>query len=112
MHNNISLCLRSSINQTSISKYFKAKLFDNNLSNVEANHRVHSPYLEPVETIIGDHSLVVMSLRNEKRESPVVSYRRDWSKYSKEKLVSELLMVNMKWEIDDVQSLWNKIETG
>ena len=50
--------------------------------------------LEPVEAIVGDHSLITMSLRNEKREPPNVSYRRDWSRYTKEKLVSELSLIN------------------
>ena len=50
-------------------------------------------WLEPVETIVGDHSLITMSLRNEKREPRNVSYRRDWSRYTKEKLVSELSLI-------------------
>ena len=51
-----------------------------------------------------------MSLRNEKKIKPVINLRRDWSKYSKEKLVAEFTHVNMNWQIDDVQSNWNKLE--
>ena len=66
--------------------------------------------LFPLETIIGDHSLIMMTIRNVNKESPVVSRRRNWSKYSKEKLLSELSRYEMNWQIDDVQSEWNKIE--
>ena len=65
--------------------------------------------LSLIETIIGDHSLISMSLRNEKKSSPVFSYRRDWTKYSKEKLILELTQHEMDWRIDDVQEGWNKI---
>ena len=66
--------------------------------------------LQPVETIIGDHSMLLMSLRNEKKISPTVSHRRDWSKYSKEKLIVELSQEDWNWEIAEVQDHWNKIE--
>ena len=65
--------------------------------------------LSLIETIIGDHSLISMSLRNEKKSTPVISYRRDWTKYSKEKLILELTQHEMDWRIDDVQEGWNKI---
>ena len=51
-----------------------------------------------------------MSLRNEKTMSPTISFRRNWTKYSKVKLVTELSNYEMDWQIDDVQSNWNKIE--
>ena len=51
-----------------------------------------------------------MSLDNERKSSPVISIRRDWSKYSKQKLLTELGKFKMGWSIPDVQSNWNKIE--
>ena len=51
--------------------------------------------LKPVETIIGDHSLISMSLLNEKMAKPDISFRRNWSKYSKVKLMYELSRINM-----------------
>ena len=55
--------------------------------------------LSPVETIIGNHSLVTLSLRNVFREPPIISFRRNWSKYLKEKLLHELSRCEMNWEI-------------
>ena len=51
-----------------------------------------------------------MLLDNERKSLPVISIRRDWSKYSKEKLLTELGKIDMDWSIPDVQSNWNKIE--
>ena len=51
-----------------------------------------------------------MLLNNERKTLPLISYRRDWRKYSKEKLIFELSLHEMDWKIEDVQSNWNKIE--
>ena len=80
------------------------------LDHVYTNDVTVIENLKPVDTIIGDHSLITMSLLNEKMPKPDISFRRDWSKYSKVKLVYELSMINMMWQINDVQGLWNKIE--
>ena len=37
-------------------------------------------------------------------------YRRDWSKYSKGLLLSEIEKYNMDMEIEDIQSDWNKLK--
>ena len=65
--------------------------------------------LEPIDTVIGDHSLIIMNLENEGKLDPVISYPRDWSKYSKEKLLNKLNEVEMEWQFEDVQSNWNNI---
>ena len=68
--------------------------------------------LTPIETIVGDHSLITMKLRNTIKDPPIITYRRNWSKYSKAKLIEELSSqnCNMQWQMEDVQSNWNKIE--
>ena len=38
--------------------------------------------MEPIETIIGDHTLIKMSIHNESATKPMKSFRRDWTKYS------------------------------
>ena len=80
------------------------------LDHVYTNDIALIENLKPVETIIGDHSLISMSLLNEKMAKPDISFRRNWSKYSKVKLMYELSRINMNWQINDVQSLWNRIE--
>ena len=81
------------------------------IDHVYTNDATVIKNLKPVETIIGDHVLVTMNLKNEKKEEQELSYRRDWSKYSKEKLIEHLSSQDLTLEIDDVQSLWNRIET-
>ena len=54
--------------------------------------------------------LFTMLLRNTKKEPASINLRRNWSKYSKEKLLEELSNCEMNWVINDVQSNWNKIE--
>ena len=66
--------------------------------------------LGPVDTIIGDHSLVMMSLEIERKADPVFTLKRDWSRYNKERLLDELSGLVEDWIIPDVQSNWNKIE--
>ena len=66
--------------------------------------------LQPVETVIGDHVLIKMTLDDEGMNEQVISYKRDWTKYSKEKLVDELSICNMDWNVSDIQCYWNKIE--
>ena len=39
-----------------------------------------------------------------------ISMERDWSKYTKEKLILELSQKDMNWQMEDVQSHWNKLE--
>ena len=56
------------------------------------------------------YQLVRMSLNSILSLRPEISYRRDWSKYSQEKLRAELCNYHWDWYVDDVQSNWNKIE--
>ena len=48
---------------------------------------------------------------NEEKVKPQISYRRDWSKYTKEELVNELSRIDFGYEIEDVQANWNKLES-
>ena len=63
-----------------------------------------------MDTIIGDHVLITMNLKNEEKTKPQISFRRDWSKYSKEGLLSLLSLIDLDFTIDDVQANWNKLE--
>ena len=65
--------------------------------------------LKPVETIIGDHKLLTMTI-DEIKQTPITSYRRDWHKYTKELLCNELKKMSFNEGIDDVQNYWNSIE--
>ena len=47
---------------------------------------------------------------NEPRPKLEVQLRRDWRKYSKELLCEELIIVNWKSNISDVQGFWNEFE--
>ena len=66
--------------------------------------------LEGVETIIGDHLLVTMKIENLEKLQPVVSYRRDWSKYTTEILLEVLRSKNLDFEMQDIQENWNILE--
>ena len=41
---------------------------------------------------------------------PVITYKRDWSKYTKEYLLSKLTKLDLVINVGDVQSNWNKLE--
>ena len=49
-----------------------------------------------------------MTLVNQSKPKPKISYRRDWSRYRKEDLEMELAKIRMDFIIEDVQSKWNK----
>ena len=51
-----------------------------------------------------------MALNTVPYVEPKISYRRDWSKYTTTKLIAELSNCQWDWNIQDVQSHWNKIE--
>ena len=66
--------------------------------------------LAPVDTVVGDHCLITMSINIVNKHSPSISFRRDWSEYTKDKIVHALSAYNLNWEIPDVQCFWNKLE--
>ena len=41
---------------------------------------------------------------------PVITYKRDWSKYTRECLLSKLPKLDLVINVGDVQSNWNKLE--
>ena len=51
-----------------------------------------------------------MSINIVNKHSPTISFRRDWSKYTKAQLVHALSTHDLNREIPDVQCLWNKLE--
>ena len=66
-----------------------------NNDHVYTNDITNISQLAPVETVIGDHSLITILLRDDKKMKPIISYKRDWSKYSKEMLCNELMKHNI-----------------
>ena len=59
--------------------------------------------------MIGDHSLITMTLVKGLKPDSSKSYRRDWRKYNKALLLQEISKANLSMNIGDVQSMWNKI---
>ena len=51
--------------------------------------------IAPVDTIIGDHSMVTVILNNEEKMPSTISYRRDWTKYSKTNYTCPELGLNL-----------------
>ena len=60
--------------------------------------------------MIGDHSLIKMTLVKGLKPDSSKSYRRDWRKYNKTLLLQEISKANLTMNIGDVQSMWDKIE--
>ena len=51
-----------------------------------------------------------MKIENSGIIKPIITYRRDWSKYSTELLLQELSSISFEFEIDDIQEHWNILE--
>ena len=66
--------------------------------------------IQSTKPLFGDHLLVSITVRLEKGE-PEISMRRDWRKYSKELLLGELSLVDWSSDVDNVQNIWDELES-
>ena len=66
--------------------------------------------IQSTKPLFGDHLLVSLTLRLE-RKVYETSLRRDWRKYSKEVLLSELSLVDWTSNVDNVQNMWDSFES-
>ena len=81
------------------------------MDHVYTNNITRISDIRPIETPVGDHVLITVCMSNEEKVRPLISYRRDWSKYTREELVNELSRIDFGYEIEDVQANWNKLES-
>ena len=65
--------------------------------------------LTPKDMLIGDHKMVMFEI-NEASTTPEVSWRRNWQKYNKELLLTELSKIDFDLDIHNVQDHWNCLE--
>jgi hypothetical protein len=65
--------------------------------------------LQPIDTEIGDHKLVVFKLAGKITE-PNITFKRDWRKYDKQTLINMLNRANFNMALDCVQETWNRFE--
>ena len=59
--------------------------------------------------IFGDHELVMADVCIV-RPPPIITFRRDWRNYSKEKLNCKLCLLDLSNNATDVQEIWNDFE--
>ena len=57
----------------------------------------------------GNHELITFNININKNEK-TITWRRDWRRYSKEKLLSKLREVDWYSEFENVQDCWNSFE--
>ena len=79
------------------------------LDHVYVRDPNHISNLKIVTPLIGDHKLLTFNIAA-KPETPKVKFKRNWTSYSKESLVTELRNSNINVETDNVQSTWNLLE--
>ena len=65
--------------------------------------------VQSFKPMVGDHLLVTFNV-NEQHQKPELFLKRNWQKYSKEKLIIELNNVNFECNIFSVQDFWNHFE--
>ena len=66
--------------------------------------------LLPIVLPLGDHTLILFSIRSTK--IPIKdTYKRNWKSYTKDHLISSLRNVDWIIKHDDVQSYWNTFES-
>ena len=63
-----------------------------------------------IDTIYGDHKMVILCTSNEQIEKDFKIQRRNWKAYSAEGLVQNLNQVKWKTNIEDIQEMWNTYE--
>ena len=69
------------------------------IDHIYTNHITTVEEIVPHETIIGDHVLITMLLCGERKANPIITERRDWSKYSWEALIQELQKEDLAFSI-------------
>ena len=80
------------------------------LDHVYSNDITSIENVLPTDMPIGDHVLITIQLQDESKPEPNISYKRNWTKYSKDQLLTELAGEDLNFVINDVQQCWNKIE--
>ena len=88
------------------SRFVNGQWKSSTLDHVYVRDVVMVGNLLPVETVIGDHKLITMTI-DEPKQPPIITYRRDWHKYTKDWLCLELSKLVFDEEILDVQDYWN-----
>ena len=63
-----------------------------------------------MDTIYGDHKMIILCTPNERVETGFKIQRRNWRAYSAEGLIQSLNQVKWKTEIESIQEMWNSYE--
>ena len=63
-----------------------------------------------IDTIYGDHKMVILSTPNELIERDYKIRRRNWKAYSVDALIQNLNQVRWETDIDSTQEMWNSYE--
>ena len=63
-----------------------------------------------IDTIYGDHKMVILSTTNELIERDYKIRRRNWKAYSVDALIQNLNQVRWETDIDSTQEMWNSYE--
>ena len=63
-----------------------------------------------IDTIYGDHKMVILSTTNELTERDYKIRRRNWRAYSVDALIQNLNQVRWETDIDSTQEMWNSYE--
>ena len=59
--------------------------------------------------IYTDHELITFKI-NQEKNSPSVTWKRGWRKYSKDQLCQKLTQLHRNFTSDSVQAYWNELE--
>ena len=63
-----------------------------------------------MDTIYGDHKMIILCTPNERVETGFKIQRRNWRAYSAEGLIQSLNQVKWETEIESIQEMWNSYE--
>ena len=69
------------------------------MDHVYSNDLTIVSNLTSVDTIIGDHVLVTMTMAKEDKVKPLLSYMRDWTNYTKDGLLTALSTADFHMDI-------------
>jgi hypothetical protein len=63
-----------------------------------------------MDTIYGDHKMIILCTPNERVETGFKIQRRNWKAYSVDALIQNLNQVRWETDIDSTQEMWNSYE--
>ena len=92
------------------SRFINNTLHSSTLDHIYVKNPVLIDNLTSSVPPFGDHCLILFNIKANKRQMKS-SLKRNWKLYSKEKLITELSLINWSIENDDVQSYWNSFES-